>query len=44
MTHQILKIEKNSKYIKNTCVYVGSFYKGKGFETILKISKNIAQG
>ncbi|MDC2997451.1 glycosyltransferase [Candidatus Pelagibacter sp.] len=31
--------KKNSKYIKNTCVYVGSFYKGKGFETILRISK-----
>ena len=34
-----LIIEKNSKYMKNTCVYVGSFYKGKGFETILRISK-----
>ena len=31
--------KKNSKYMKNTCVYVGSFYKGKGFETILRISK-----
>ena len=29
--------KKNSKYMKNTCVYVGSFYKGKGFETILRI-------
>ena len=31
--------KKNNNSIKDTCVYVGSFYQGKGFETILSISK-----
>ncbi len=26
-------------HLKNTCVYIGSFYKGKGIEIIIKLSK-----
>jgi len=29
----------NKKKIKNTCVYVGSFFEGKGIEQILRIAK-----
>ncbi len=30
-----------SKIIQNTCVYIGSFHKGKGLEKIIKISKKL---
>ena len=32
---------KNIKNIKKTCVYVGSFHKGKGVELILQIAKKL---
>ena len=32
------KIKKKYKKEKNTCVYVGSFYKGKGFEFIMELA------
>ena len=34
-------VKKPIKKIKETCVYVGSFYRGKGIELILKIAKNL---
>lgn len=34
------KLKKKNK-IKNTCVYAGSFSKGKGLETIIEISKSL---
>lgn len=34
-----VKINKSIKKIQNTCVYTGSFAKGKGIETIIKVSK-----
>ena len=33
------KLKKNSKQLKNSCVYTGSFYKGKGTEFIIKLSE-----
>lgn len=33
------KISRRKGYYKNTCVYVGSFHKGKGLEKILSIAK-----
>lgn len=33
------KISKKKRSYKNTCVYVGSFHKGKGLEKILSIAK-----
>ena len=33
------KIKKNIKKLKKTCVYIGSFYKGKGFEFIINLAK-----
>lgn len=33
------KLKKNKNKYKNTCVYTGSFAKGKGLEKIIKISK-----
>lgn len=33
------KLIKNKKFFKNTCVYCGSFTKGKGVENILRISR-----
>lgn len=33
------KIKKNIKKFKRTCVYIGSFYKGKGFEFIINLAK-----
>ena len=35
------KSEKISKKIKKTCVYVGSFHRGKGVELILQIAKRL---
>lgn len=32
-------IKKKNNFYSKTCVYVGSFYEGKGFETIVSISK-----
>jgi len=34
----VFKFKKKIKYI-NTCIYIGSFFEGKGIETILKIAK-----
>lgn len=33
------KIKKSKKKYKNTCVYIGSFHKGKGFNLIHQLSK-----
>ena len=33
------KIKKKNKIKKNTCVYIGSFYQGKGFEIIMQLAK-----
>ena len=30
----------NKKKLKNTCVYVGSFFEGKGLEQIIRLAKN----
>jgi len=35
------KLNKSLKKIKKTCVYVGSFHRGKGVELIIKIAKNL---
>ena len=35
------KTYKNVKKLKKTCVYVGSFYEGKGIEIILELSKKL---
>jgi glycosyltransferase involved in cell wall biosynthesis len=32
---------KNVKKLKKTCVYIGSFYEGKGIEIILQLSKKL---
>ena len=33
------KNQKNKKKLKNTCVYIGSFFEGKGIEQILRLAK-----
>ena len=33
------KNQKNKKKLKNTCVYIGSFFEGKGVEQILRLAK-----
>jgi glycosyltransferase involved in cell wall biosynthesis len=33
------KNQKNRKKLKNTCVYIGSFFEGKGIEQILRLAK-----
>ena len=38
---QDFKYKKSTKKIKKTCVYVGSFHKGKGVELILQIAKKL---
>ena len=35
------KLKKNTKKIKKTCIYVGSFHQGKGVELILEIAKKL---
>ena len=30
---------KNTKKFKNTCVYIGSFFEGKGLEQIIRLAK-----
>ncbi len=35
------KLKKKSKQLKNSCVYTGSFYKGKGTEFIIKLSETL---
>ena len=38
---QILKVfqTKKTKKIRNTCVYIGSFFEGKGVEQIFRLAK-----